>query len=146
MRFLGLISATGSVVVLAMASVTAQNEPPSTHWYKGILHAHANWGAAQLPTTSPDVVVRWYREHNYKFVSITDLNYYTPPEGLKALFDAPGRFLVVPGTELSKDPIQPGNKIVDTIGIGINGPVDRPVGDTVAAVLDSEAQSIRDRK
>src|SRR5258706_1183146 len=113
------------------------------YWYKGIVHAHANWGAPQLPTTSPDVVVRWYREHNYNFVSVTDLNYYTPPEGLKALFDAPGRFLVVPGSELSKDPIQPGNKIVDTIGFGINGPLDLPTGDTVTAVLDSEAQAIR---
>src|SRR5215471_8249624 len=115
---------------------------PST-WYKGIIHAHANWGAAQLPTTSPDVVVRWYREHNYNFVALTDLNYYTPPEGLKALFDAPGRFLVVPGIEPSKDPIQPGNKIVDTIGIGVNGPVRRPSGETVAEVLDDEAKAIR---
>jgi hypothetical protein len=112
-------------------------------WYKGIVHAHANWGVPQLPTTSPDVVVRWYREHNYNFVSVTDLNYYTPPEGLKALFDAPGRFLVVPGSEASKDPIQPGNKIVDTIGFGINGPLDLPTGDTVATVLDSEAKGIR---
>ncbi len=116
---------------------------PSTVWYKGIVHAHANWGVPQLPTTSPDVVVRWYREHNYNFVAITDLNYYTPAEGLKALFDAPGRFLVVPGSEPSKEPIQPGNRIVDTIGFGINGPVDTPTGETVAAVLDSEARAIR---
>jgi hypothetical protein len=40
-------------------------------------------------------VVRWYREHNYNFVAVTDLNYYTLTEGLKALFDAPGRFLVL---------------------------------------------------
>jgi hypothetical protein len=112
-------------------------------WYKGVVHAHANWGVPQLPTTSPDVVVRWYREHNYNFVAVTDLNYYTPPEGLKALFDAPGRFLVVPGIEPSKDRVQPGNKIVDTIGIGINGPVDRPQGETVVAVLESEAKLIR---
>src|SRR5258706_6384679 len=113
------------------------------YWYKGIVHAHANWGVPKLPTTSPDVVVRWYREHNYNFVSITDLNYYTPPEGLKAVFDAPNRFLVVPGTELSKDPIQPDNKIVDTIGFGVNRAADLPAGETVSAVLDSEAKSIR---
>lgn len=122
--------------------VAAEGQRVST-WYKGVVHAHANWGVPQLPTTAPDVVVRWYREHNYNFVSVTDLNYYTPPEGLKALFDAPGRFLVIAGTEPSKDSIQPGDKIVDTIGIGINGPVDLPQGDTVAAVLDSEAKAIR---
>jgi len=132
-----------ALVMSSSGGLCAADSSPPANWYKGIVHAHANWGVPQLPTTSPDVVVRWYREHNYNFVSITDLNYYTPPEGLKALFDAPGRFLVVPGSEASKDRIQPGNKIVDTIGLGINGPVDLPTGDTVAAVLDSEAKAIR---
>jgi len=36
-------------------------------------------------------VVRWYREHSYNFVSITDLNYFTPTAGLAAVFEAPGR-------------------------------------------------------
>jgi len=132
-----------SLAAIGLTAQAAPSQPGPAAWYKGVVHAHANWGAPQLPTTSPDVVVRWYREHNYNFVSVTDLNYFTPPEGLKALFDAPGRFLVVPGTEPSKDPIQPGNKIVDTIGIGINGPVAPPTGDTVSAVLDSEASAIR---
>src|SRR6266568_2947481 len=123
--FLNLITTT---IAAPLSNLSAADSSAAGAWYKGVTHAHANWGAAQLPTTVPDVVVRWYREHNYNFVSITDLNYYTPPEGLKSLFDAPGRFLVVPGTEPSKDPIQPGNKIFDTIGIGINGPVELPTG------------------
>src|SRR5436309_6924490 len=139
-HILGLV--TGGVVMLS-ALARAAEATVSASWYKGAVHAHANWGVPQLPTTSPDVVVRWYREHNFNFVAVTDLNYYTPHGGLKALFDAPGRFLVVPGTELSKDPIQPGNKIVDTIGIGVNGPAELPTGDSVAGVLDEEAKSIR---
>jgi hypothetical protein len=136
-RVMAIFAAVGN------AGLVAAESQPNANWYKGVTHAHANWGAPQLPTTSPDTVVRWYREHNYNFVAVTDLNYYTPPEGLKALFDAPGRFLVVPGIEPSKDPIQPGNKIVDTIGIGINGPVGMPTGETVAAVLDDEAKAVR---
>jgi len=135
-RFRSRFLAAGLFLFASLSGLLAQNQPAPTSWYKGIVHAHANWVVPQLPTTSPDVVVRWYREHNYNFVSVTDLNYFTPPAGLKALFDAPGRFLVVPGTELSKDPIQPGNKIVDTIGIGVNGPADPPTGDSVVAVLD----------
>lgn len=145
-RLLHLLAAgltLGSFGLSGPANPPAAAAPATAAWYKGAVHAHANWGVPQLPTTAPDVVVRWYREHNFNFVAVTDLNYYTPPEGLKALFDAPGRFLVVPGTELSKDPIQPDNKIVDTIGIGISGPADLPGGETVAAVLDSEARSIR---
>jgi hypothetical protein len=133
----------GHLLDFSQGSVAAADAPTSASWFKGIVHAHANWGVPQLPTTSPDVVVRWYREHNYNFVSVTDLNYYTPTEGLKALFDAPGRFLVVPGSEPSKSPVQPGDKIVDTIGIGIGGPVSEPTGDTVVTVLDSEAKAIR---
>jgi hypothetical protein len=131
------------LVLGASFMARAADNPPTFTWYKGVTHAHANWGAEQLPTTSPDVVVRWYREHNYNFVAVTDLNYYTPPEGLKALFDAPGRFLIVPGIEPSKSSIQPGNKIVDTIGIGVNGPVRLPVGEKVTAVLNDEAATIR---
>jgi hypothetical protein len=141
--FLIVAVALASAAVFRAQSLIAAEAQSDLTWYKGAVHAHANWGVPQLPTTSPDVVVRWYREHNYNFVAVTDLNYYTPPEGLKALFDAPGRFLVMPGIEPSKGPIQPGNKIVDTIGIGINGPVDLPQGDTVPAVLDSEAKAIR---
>src|ERR1043166_9122516 len=95
---LAALSLTGFVLVGCWRLAAADKAAPST-WYKGVVHAHANWGVPQLPTTSPDVVVRWYREHNYNFVSVTDLNYYTPPEGLKALFDAPGSFLAVPCTD-----------------------------------------------
>jgi len=134
---------TAGVLGVAQDYLQAAEDSDRGQWYRGVVHAHANWGAPQLPTTSPDTVVRWYREHNYNFVAVTDLNYYTPTEGLKGLFDAPGRFLVVPGIEPSKDLVQPGNKIVDTIGIGVIGPVGRPSGGTVAEVLDSEARAIR---
>jgi hypothetical protein len=91
------------------------------------------------------VVVRWYREHAYNFLSVTDLNYYTPPEGLRALFDAPGRFIVIPGEEPSMEPLGAGVRIVDTVGLGINGPVDLSLlaGTSSTEALDSEARAIR---
>jgi hypothetical protein len=138
-----LLTLAAAILWMDSSGLEAGENAPRSSWYKGVTHAHANWGAEQLPTTSPDVVVRWYREHNYNFVAVTDLNYFTAPEGLKALFDAPGRFLVVPGIEPSKGQIQPGNKIVDTIGIGVNGQVPIPVGETVSSVLDDEARAVR---
>jgi hypothetical protein len=116
-RLFGLLALlTLALTLMAPGSARAADTPGQAVWYKGVVHAHANWGVPQLPTTAPDVVVRWYREHNYNFVSVSDLNYYTPPEGLKALFDAPGRFLVrlksvstrsfrgsPPGSKLSSD-------------------------------------------
>ena len=142
-RSLRSLACVVAVVGEAGNNANAAEASELSAWFKGAVHVHANWGVRQLPTTAPDVVVRWYREHNYNFVAVTDLNYYTPTEGLKSLFDAPGRFLVVPGTEPSKDLIQPGNKIIDTIGIGVSAPVNLPTGNTVAEVLDSEAREIR---
>ncbi len=45
--------------------------------------------------------MRWYREHGYHFLVVTDHNYLTPVEGLNALFAAPGKFLVIAGDEVS---------------------------------------------
>src|SRR5690349_3862403 len=87
-----LLSTAIALCALVSSGGSAAQPVPLT-WYKGCVHAHANWGAPQLPVTSPDVVVRWYREHSYNFVSITDLNYFTPTAGLAAVFEAPGRFL-----------------------------------------------------
>jgi hypothetical protein len=130
---------------MLMLAVCLTLAAPEGTWYKGAIHAHANWGAPQLPTTAPDTVVRWYKEHGYHFAAVTDLNYFTRPTGLKALFDAPGRFLVVPGTELSQDPVQPGDKIVDTLGLFVDGEVVVPKGETVKAVLELQAAGIRKR-
>jgi hypothetical protein len=140
-RVLGAPAAYEAAAPIAANAATCQ----TPQWWKGQTHAHANWGVPQLPTTSPDVVARWYREHNYNFVSVTDLNYYTPPGGLKAVFDAPGRFLVIPGEEPSREPKGVGVQIIDTIGLGITGPVDvaAVTGATSVEVLNSEAQAIR---
>ncbi|MBI3180961.1 MAG: CehA/McbA family metallohydrolase [Myxococcales bacterium] len=134
-RFLAVLAVLG-------ATGAARAEPPAASWYRGAVHTHANWGAPQLPTTSPDRVVRWYREHGYHFVSVTDLNYLTPAEGLKGLFDAPGRFLLIPGIELSQEGL-PGGKIVDTIGLGVTSFPEAAPGADVASALDSQAKAIR---
>src|SRR5687767_12585475 len=86
-----------AIAVTSLGSSALPQLAAAATWYRGIIHAHANWGVSKLPTTSPDVVVRWHRQHNYNFVSITDLNDYPPPDGLKALLDAPDRFLVGQG-------------------------------------------------
>lgn len=137
-------SAVGAVLVLSLAAAAPARsaEPVTPRWYRGAVHAHANWGAPQLPTTAPDVVVRWYREHGFHFASVTDLNFLTRAEALKALFDAPGRFLVIPGIELNNEAL-PGGKIIDTLGIGVTDAPEPSGGADVAAVLDGQAKAIR---
>jgi hypothetical protein len=69
----------------------APSPPPETPWLKGNLHTHT----ANSPDsgTRPEEVVRWYEEHGYDFVVLTDHNFVTEAHGDK--------LLVIPGAELT---------------------------------------------
>src|ERR1043165_2323766 len=49
---LSLVAA--SLAVLTSGGDAAPQQPARATWYKGIVHAHANWGAPQLPTRSEE--------------------------------------------------------------------------------------------
>lgn len=80
---------------VAIAQGPQQN---SGRWFKGNLHTHT---VNSDGDSSPDAVVRWYKEHGYDFLSLTDHNYLTPTDGLSDVFGAPGKFLMVPGEEVT---------------------------------------------
>ena len=102
-------------------------------WYRGNTHAHTN-------RASPDVVVRWYKEHGYDFVALTDLNYATPVKGLNAVFGAPGRFLVLPGFEVSETI---NGRYVDVNALGVREVLPVQDGATIGEKLNRTARAIR---
>jgi len=67
-------------------------------WFKGNTHTHTINSDGD---STPDEVVRWYREHGYQFLVLTDHNFLTSVDGLNALHGATGRFLVVRGEEVT---------------------------------------------
>jgi hypothetical protein len=67
-------------------------------WYKGNTHTHTLNSDGD---STPDDVVRWYREHGYQFLVLTDHNFLTSVDGLNALHGAGERFLVVKGEEVT---------------------------------------------
>ncbi|HEX4945622.1 MAG TPA: CehA/McbA family metallohydrolase [Blastocatellia bacterium] len=69
-------------------------------WYKGNTHTHTLNSDGD---STPDEVVRWYREHQYQFLVLTDHNYLTGVEGLNALHGADEKFLVIKGEEVTDD-------------------------------------------
>jgi hypothetical protein len=69
-------------------------------WYKGNTHTHTLNSDGD---STPDEVVRWYREHNYQFLVLTDHNYLTSVEGLNALHGADEKFLVIKGEEVTDE-------------------------------------------
>jgi len=72
---------------------------PALHWYRGNTHTHTINSDGD---SSPEVVVRWYREHDYQFLFITDHEFITDAAALNTVFGAAERFLLLPGQEVTQ--------------------------------------------
>jgi hypothetical protein len=85
--------------VLSAQSPTCRPLTSAARWYRGNTHAHTTESDGNV---APLEVARWYREHGYDFVFITDHEKITPVEPLNAALGADGKFLVVRGQEVTQ--------------------------------------------
>ena len=126
-------------ILLCVPPVEAQ-----ARWYRGNTHTHT---VNSDGDSSPDTVVRWYKEHGYNFIVITDHTYagregvLTPVEGLNVLFARPGTFLVLSGVEVT-DRFE--GQPVHLNGIGVRQAVVPQGGASVTEILNRDAQAIRE--
>jgi hypothetical protein len=130
------------VTVLTLASVAfprAQSVPgqAAPRWYKGNTHTHTLNSDGD---STPDDVVRWYREHDYQFLVLTDHNFLTSVEALNALHGADDRFLVLRGEEVT-DRFEDNPLHVN--GLDIDTPVPPQGGNSVVDVLQRNVDAIR---
>jgi hypothetical protein len=111
--------------------------PRPAFWFKGNLHTHTLNSDGD---STPDDVVRWYREHGYNFVAITDHNYLTSVDGLNALHGADDKFLVIKGEELTD---RVGDKPIHVNGLDPSGFIKPPGGSSVGEMLQNMVDAIR---
>ncbi len=127
--------------VLAMAWVIGaqdRNESQSPlRWYKGNTHTHTLNSDGD---STPDDVVRWYREHGYHFLVLTDHNFLTSVDALNAVQGADGRFLVVRGEEVTET-FQ--DKSIHVNGLDVAQKVDPQGGTSVLDVIQRNVDAIR---
>lgn len=64
---------------------------------KGNIHTHTSWSDGD---SLPEVVYRWYRDHGYNFLVVTDHNSRTDPLQFKAI-ERKKSFVLVPGEEVT---------------------------------------------
>ena len=91
-----LLASLGLAWVVGSGVLPSQTQ--ELNWYKGNLHTHTINSDGD---SSPDAVARWYKEHRYHFLALTDHNYRTDPQGLSSLFGASERFLLITGEEVT---------------------------------------------
>jgi hypothetical protein len=84
-----------AILILALASTAAAQGK----WFRGNTHTHTLNSDGDSP---PDSVARWYRDHGYQFLFITDHEKQTDPAPLNAKFGAPGKFLLIVGQEVTQ--------------------------------------------
>jgi hypothetical protein len=123
--------------LLAAQCAVAQAVVAPARWFRGNTHTHTINSDGD---SAPDAVVRWYKEHYYQFVVISDHNAVTPVEGLNAVFAAPGKFLVLPGEEVT-DRLE--GAPVHLIGVGVREAVPPQGGASIPEILTRDARAIR---
>jgi hypothetical protein len=100
------------------------------HWYKGNTHTHTTESDGD---SSPAEVVRWYRDHGYDFLVISDHNRVTTVHDDK--------LLLIPGEEVTD---RFAKKPLHVNAIGITKLVTPQHGDSITATLQHDIDAVRD--
>ena len=137
------------VAMLLVAMAAARHQAPqsgipasaaSQRWFKGNTHTHT---VNSDGDSTPDEVVRWYREHGYQFLVLTDHNYLTSVDGLNAVHGAADKFLVVAGEEVTNTAAA---KPVHVNGLALESFVAPPKPTTIREALQQSVDGIRAAK
>jgi len=124
------------VIVTACLFDFGCTSKPAGDWYKGNLHTHTENSDGDTP---PADVIRWYRNHGYHFLSLTDHNFITSIDGFSSLLS--DSFILISGNEIS-DSCE--GKPVHLIALGItDSGVKRTGGKNIADCLQNNVNAIR---
>ena len=132
----GLLAALSTVAAAVPTPLRVQSSTQG-RWYKGNTHTHT---VNSDGDSTPDDVVRWYRQHGYHFLVLTDHNFLTSVDGLNALHGADEKFAVLKGEEVS-DSFD--GKALHINGLDVNARVAPQGGTSVSDVLERNVQAIR---
>lgn len=74
-----------SFLLLLACNPQEHPEITSKQWYKGNLHTHSYWSDGD---EFPEVIMDWYKSHDYQFVSLSDHNILANKENWKEMKDS----------------------------------------------------------
>lgn len=140
-------------IVLAAGVLSGFRKTDPDRFFKGNLHTHSWWSDGN---TYPEEVARWYRDHGYQFLAITDHNLLQEGRKSKVIgkdtvtlrelndyrheFEKPGEFLLLSAEEISD---QSEKKPVHLSGFNLPRVVKPTGGTTVTECTASDVRAIR---
>jgi hypothetical protein len=138
-RVIAFLAAVSGVLVAAARGPRAQAppQPSAGHWYKGNTHTHTLNSDGD---STPDDVAKWYREHGYRFLVLSDHNVLTNVDGLNAVHGASEQFLLIKGEEVTD---RFGDKPIHVNGLDVSENVLPQHGSSVLDVLQRTVDAIR---
>jgi hypothetical protein len=137
-RIVPALCVAALLLVAAARRPEAQTPAAGTaRWYKGNTHTHTLNSDGD---STPDEVVRWYREHGYNFLVLTDHNYLTSVDGLNAVHGAADKFIVVRGEEVTSTA---SSKAVHVNGLNLESLVKQSTSASVVTATQENVDGIR---
>ncbi len=131
------------ILILAVicSSTVAQNrfivpETVGMTWWKGNTHAHTTQSDGDSP---PEVVARWYKDHGYHFLVLSDHNVFTDPSAYRDLQDS--TFLLIGGEEVTSSF---GSGPVHVNGLNIPHLIEAQKGATLLETIQRNVDVVRD--
>ncbi|MHB1191705.1 MAG: CehA/McbA family metallohydrolase [Longimicrobiales bacterium] len=136
-----------AVLALAAAACAVEQAAPPTVQFEALTAVEGAWfkGNTHAPTTEsdgdspPEVVARWYKDHGYDFLVLSDHNVFTDPATLAGLVDS--TFLLVPGEELTSS----FEKLaVHVNGLNLKGVVEHRTAETMVGTIQANVDAVRE--
>ena len=93
-------------IVIVLFFLILQGCSDDSLWYRGNTHAHTViCGHAD---STPEVVTRWYHDHGYNFLILSEHNHFIDPDSVKMPKNRRDDFILIPGEEIT------GPKVIHT--------------------------------
>jgi len=131
--------AIGLLVGFATGASAQRFDVPSdigARWFKGNTHTHTLESDGDSP---PEYVARWYRDHGYNFLVLSDHNVWTDPGKLSALVDT--AFILIPGEEVTSSFEQ---KPVHVNGLNIPHVIEPRKDSTLVGTIQKNVDAVRE--
>ena len=106
-------------------------------WLKGNTHTHTTESDGD---SSPEIVARWYKDHGYDFLILSDHNVLLDPATLGHFVDS--TFLLIPGEEVTTSFER---KPVHVNGLNLQELVEPREGATLVGTIQANVDAVREK-